>query len=232
MVRPCYLVIKMARPCYLVKMSEPIDLERPRRSDGEQTYTAILDTAVRLASVQGLEGLSIGRLAQQVGVSKSGLYAHFRSKRRLQLDVIRQARSIFEREVIAPAFEAPEGIRRLEALCEAYLSYVERRVFPGGCFFAGMMAEFDAQSGSAHDEAAADQREWIGLIEEIARQAQARGEFAPDADIPQLAFDLTAAVEHANYYSVLFGDTAVVGRARIAIAAAIERARTAEVRPG
>ena len=213
-------------------MSEPIDLERPRRSDGEQTYTAILDTAVRLASVQGLGGLSIGRLAQQVGVSKSGLYAHFRSKRRLQLDVIRQARSIFEREVIAPAFEAPEGIRRLEALCEAYLSYVERRVFPGGCFFAGMMAEFDAQSGSAHDEAAADQREWIGLIEEIARQAQARGEFAPDADIPQLAFDLTAAVEHANYYSVLFGDTAVVGRARIAIAAAIERARTAEVRPG
>ncbi|MCD2443595.1 TetR/AcrR family transcriptional regulator [Agromyces sp. SYSU K20354] len=211
-------------------MSEPIDLDRPRRSDGEQTYAAILDTAVRLASVEGLGGLSIGRLAQQVGVSKSGLYAHFRSKRRLQLDIIRQARAIFEREVIAPAFEAPEGIRRLESLCEAYLSYVERRVFPGGCFFAGMMAEFDAQSGSAHDEAAADQREWIGLIDGAARRAQALGELATDADIAQLAFDLTAAVEHANYYSVLFGDTAVVGRARVAIAAAIARARPAEGR--
>jgi AcrR family transcriptional regulator len=211
-------------------MSEPIDRVRPRRSDGEQTYTAILDAAVRLASVEGLGGLSIGRLAQQVGVSKSGLYAHFRSKRRLQLDVIRQAREIFEREVIAPAFDAPEGIRRLEALCEAYLSYVERRVFPGGCFFAGMMAEFDAQSGSPHDEAADDQREWIGLIEQIARDAQARGELAPDADLPQLAFDLTAAVEHANYYSVLFGDAAVVDRARFAIAAAIGRASIAQGR--
>lgn len=217
----------MARSCYLVKMSEPIDPDRPRRSDGEQTYTAILDAAVRLASVEGLGGLSIGRLAQQVGVSKSGLYAHFRSKRRLQLDVIRQARAIFEREVVAPAFEAPEGVARLEALCEAYLSYVERRVFPGGCFFAGMMAEYDAQSGSPHDEAAADQREWVGLLEAIAHDAQARGELDADADIPQLIFDLTAAVEHANYYSVLFGDTAVVGRARIAIAAAIARASVA-----
>ena len=97
----------MARSCYLVNMVDQTKERRPRRSDGEQTYTAILDTAVRLASVEGLGGLSIGRLAQQVGVSKSGLYAHFRSKRRLQLDVIRQARSIFEREVIAPAFEAP-----------------------------------------------------------------------------------------------------------------------------
>lgn len=206
-------------------MTEPIAPDRQRRSDGEQTYTAILDAAVRLASVEGLEGLSIGRLAQEVGVSKSGLYAHFRSKRRLQLDVIRQARAIFEREVIAPAFEATEGLPRLEALCEAYLSYVERRVFPGGCFFAGMMAEFDARSGSVHDEAATDQREWIGLLEETADEAKARGELAIDADVPQLAFDLTAAVEHANYYSVLFGDTEVVDRARAAVAAAIGRAR-------
>lgn len=211
-------------------MSDQTTRDRPRRSDGEQTYSTILDAAVRLASIEGLGGLSIGRLAQEVGVSKSGLYAHFGSKRRLQLDVIQQARAIFEREVVAPAFEAPEGIRRLEALCEAYLSYVERRVFPGGCFFAGMLAEFDAQSGSPHDEAAADQREWIGLIEGIAQEAKARGEMSADADLPQLIFDLTAAVEHANYYSVLFDDPAVVGRARAAISAAVARARTTERR--
>lgn len=197
---------------------------RHRRSDGEQTYAAILEKAVGLASVEGLGALTIGRLAQAVGVSKSGLYAHFGSKRRLQLDVIESARAVFEREVVGPALEVPEGLTRLERLAEAYLSYIERRVFPGGCFFAGMLAEFDAQSGTAHDGVMADQREWLSLLEQIVDEARVRGELDQDADIPQLVFDVTAAVQLANYYFVLFEDRAVIERARAAIRGAITRA--------
>lgn len=205
-------------------MPDP-DRPRQRRSDGEQTYTAILDAAISLASVEGLGSLTLGRLAQEAGVSKSGLYAHFGSKQRLQLDVMRAAREIFGREVMEPALTAPAGLAQLEALCAAYLSYIERRVFPGGCFFAGMLAEFDAQEGSPHDEVAADQREWTGMVRNLAHQARARGELDDAADLEQLAFDLTAAVEHANYYYVLFGDPDILDRARTAVASAIARAR-------
>jgi AcrR family transcriptional regulator len=198
----------------------------PRRSDGEQTHAAILEAAVRLASVVGLSGVTIGRLAQEVGVSKSGLYAHFGSKRGLQLEIIQAARDIFQREVVDPALAAASGRARLEALCHAYLSYVERRVFPGGCFFAGMLAEFDAQSGTLHQEVAADQREWVTLVEGLAREAQELGDLAPGVDLPQLVFELTAALEHANYYSVLFADRVVTARARQAVQAALARAAT------
>lgn len=197
---------------------------RPRRSDGEQTHAAILEKAVGLASVTGLEALTIGRLADAVGVSKSGLYAHFGSKEQLQLDVIEAARAIFEQEVIGPALAAPKGLAQLESLGEAYLSYIQRRVFPGGCFFAGMLAEFDAQPGSAHQEVAVDQREWVALLEGIVRDARAVGELDPAADIAQLVFDITAAVQLANYYYVLFDDPAVIDRARESIRAAVVRA--------
>jgi AcrR family transcriptional regulator len=113
---------------------------------------------------------------------------------------------------------------RLEALCDAYLAYVERRVFPGGCFFAGMLAEFDAQAGELHQEVAADQREWVALVETLVCEAQQRGEIRAAVDPAQLAFEITAAVEHANYYSVLFDDPTVIKRARRSIKAAIGRA--------
>ncbi len=196
----------------------------PRRSDGERTHAAILETAVRLASLEGIGALTIGRLAEEVGVSKSGLYAHFRSKRGLQLEIVLAARDVFQREVVDRGLAAPEGRTCLEGLCEAYLSYVERRVFPGGCFFAGMLAEFDAQSGTLHQEVVDDQRDWVGLVQTLAREAQARGELRRDADIAQLTFELTAALEHANYYSVLFDDPVVISRARTTVQAAISRA--------
>jgi len=214
----------MARPCYFVKMVELTRNRRPRRSDGEQTYAAILDAAVRLASVEGLSALSIGRLAQDVGVSKSGLYAHFGSKRQLQLDVIESARGIFEREVIEPGLGAEAGLAQLEALCEAYLSYIERWVFPGGCFFAGMLAEFDARSGVPHDAVAEDQREWVKLLEGIAGEAQQRGELRDDTDAAQLVFDVTAPVQLANYYFVLYRDGTVLDHARVSIRTAIAAA--------
>lgn len=200
-------------------------MNRPRRSDGEQTYAAILDKAVRLASIEGLGAITIGRLADEVGVSKSGLYAHFKSKQRLELDIIQAARDIFEREVMGPAIAADEGLPQLEQICASYLSYIERRVFPGGCFFAGMLAEFDARSGTAaHDEVASDQQGWTELLESFAATARDHGQLASGVDIPQLVFDLTAAVELANYYYVLFDDPKVIDRARTSIRAALTAA--------
>jgi AcrR family transcriptional regulator len=190
---------------------------RRRRSDGERTHAAILEVATQLASVEGIEGLTIGRLAEALGVSKSGVYAHFGSKEQLQLEAIAAASEIFQREVLAPALEAPAGLVRLRALCTAYLSYVERLVFPGGCFFASLLAELDARSGRLHEMVGAGERAWSGALQEAARDAQRQGEIAGDADLEQLAFELQACLELANYHFVLFRDPQVIERGSRAI---------------
>ncbi len=109
--------------------------KRRTRPDGERSYRMILDAAARLATIEGLEGLSIRRLAQEIGMSTSGLYAHFDSKQDLQLATIAAAEDVLIAQVIEPALKVPEGLGRLELLCDRYLSYVKRGVFPGGCFF-------------------------------------------------------------------------------------------------
>jgi AcrR family transcriptional regulator len=203
------------------------DAERRRRSDGEQTHAAILEAAMRLASIEGLGNLTLGRLARELDVSKSGVFAHFRSKERLQQETIRAAEAVFTREVVQPGLDAPEGLRRLEALCEAYLSYIERGVFPGGCFFAQLLAEFDAPAGTIHDALAEGQRGWLGLLEGLITTAQARHELDPALDAPQLAFELYAALELANYLSTLYRDPAIIDRGRAAIEATITRSKPA-----
>jgi AcrR family transcriptional regulator len=186
----------------------------------------ILEAAMRTASVAGLGALTLGRLAKELGVSKSGLYAHFGSKRRLQLETIEAARRVFAREVIEPGLAAPNGLARLEALTEAFLSYVEGDVFPGGCFFAGMLSEFDGQPGQVHDETAADKTLWLGLLAQMARDARDCGELDRKADVEQLAFEVDAALELANYLFVLYRDPKVLEQGRQAIQHAIERRRT------
>ncbi|MCH8503704.1 MAG: TetR/AcrR family transcriptional regulator [Ectothiorhodospiraceae bacterium] len=194
-----------------------------RRSDGEQTHAAILDAAMRLGSIEGLGALTLGRLAAELAISKSGLYAHFGSKERLQRETVEAALAVFQREVLQPGFAAPEGLARLNALCEAYLSYIERGVFPGGCFFAQLLAEYDAQVGPIHEEVVRNQGSWLALLEDEAGIAMQRGELRPDADVKQLAFELTAALEAANYLSVLHRDPSQIARGRAAIQAAIAR---------
>lgn len=196
-----------------------------RRSDGERTHAAILRVATGLASVEGIEGVTIGRLAEELAVSKSGVYAHFGSKEQLQLETVAAAQAIFEQQVVRPAMEAAKGLDRLRALCEAYLSYVERKVFPGGCFFASLLAEMDARSGPVHDMVVAGERRWQKRIADLAREAQRRGELSDDADVALLAFELQACLELGNYHFVLFGDPRVLGRGRRAVAAIIDRAR-------
>ena len=184
---------------------------------GQRTRAAILAEAARLATVEGLEGLSIGGLAEATGMSKSGLYAHFGSKLDLQLATIQSARETFIAEVLVPALDAPQGTRRLLAACEAFLSHVERRVFPGGCFFAAAAAEVGTRPGPVRDAVAAQQRDWTELLERLARKAVEIGELEPDADPAQLAFELNALLVSANTIFILRGDAAVFERARSAV---------------
>lgn len=204
--------------------------KRRRRSDGERTHAAILEVATRVASVEGIHGLTIGRLAEALGVSKSGLYAHFGSKEQLQLETIEAAELIFDEEVMRPALEAPEGLRRIETLCEAYLSYVEREVFPGGCFFASLLAEMDARSGAIHDLVVTAERTWQEGLVALIREAQGRGEIAGDVDAEQLAFQLRGCLELANYDFVLFRDPDILALARRTIATSLERAQKEHLR--
>jgi AcrR family transcriptional regulator len=184
---------------------------------GQRTRTAILGQAARLATVEGLDGLSIGGLATAIGMSKSGLFAHFGSKEDLQLATIAAARETFTAEVFVPALEAPRGIQRLYAACEAFLSYIERRVFPCGCFFAVAAADVGTRPGPVRDAIAAQQRDWIELLERLARKAMDVGELDPGDDPAQLAFELNAVLVSTSTSFVLQGDPAVFGRARAAV---------------
>src|ERR1700684_1699588 len=184
-------------------------------SHGARTRTTILRAAAGLASVDGLDGLSIGRLATELAMSKSGLFAHFGSKEELQLATIEEAREIYAREVIEPARAGGAGIIRLHALCEAFLSYLERAVFPGGCFFASAMAEFDSKApGPVRDRIAQCQDQWMATLDHAAAEAQQRGELAAASDPQQLAFELEAALLSANWYYHLFNDATYFDRAR------------------
>src|SRR5687768_5303763 len=132
---------------------------------GVRTRTSILDRAVDLASLEGLQGLTIGRLAEELGMSKSGLFAHFGSKEELQLAVIEAASERYIQEIFLPALALPRGFPRLMAICQSWLSYVERRVFPGGCFFAAASFEFDGRPGPVRDQIRKLMDEWIGALE-------------------------------------------------------------------
>jgi AcrR family transcriptional regulator len=148
-------------------------------------------------------------------MSKSGLFAHFGSKEDLQLATIDEARRRYIREVTTPALAAGPGIERLWALCESFLSYVERAVFPGGCFFASAMAEFDCKpAGPVRDAIAECQAEWMKTLERAGRAAGVHGELRADCDPSQLAFELEAALLAANWYVHLFSDATFLDRAR------------------
>jgi AcrR family transcriptional regulator len=188
-----------------------------RQPKGQRTRATILAEAARLATVDGLDGLTIGGLATAIGMSKSGLYAHFGSKEDLQLATVASARETFVAEVFVPAMNAPQGIRRLHAACDAFLSHIERRVFPGGCFFAVAAADVGTRAGPVRDAVAAQQRDWIELLERLARKAIDVSELDPDVDPAQLAFELNAVLVSASSTFILQGDAAVFDRARAAV---------------
>ena len=185
---------------------------RRQRSDGRRSHREILRAAADLASVDGLEGLSIATLAGHVGLSKSGLFAHFRSKEELQVETIGMAAEIFQQEVVGPALAAPEGLARVRALVEGFLEHVRRRTFPGGCFFASVAAELDGHPGMLRNRIAAFQREWFALFERSVVQAQGRGELEKAADPTQVAFEVVSMLVGAHGTFLLQGSATALDR--------------------
>ena len=189
-----------------------------RRARGRRTRDSILEVAVDLASVEGLDGLTIGRLATALGMSKSGLFAHFGSKEELQLATIEAASHIYLREVIAPAREAEPGLPRLVALMNHWLDYLQREVFKGGCFFDAARNEYDSRPpGPVRDAIWDDFRIWKTLVANRVRSAQAAGHLDPEADPEQVAFELDALGGAANVRFQLDRDPQAFDRARRAI---------------
>jgi AcrR family transcriptional regulator len=199
---------------------------RKRRSDGERSREAILDQAARLATVEGISGLSLSRLADAVGMSKSGLFAHFGSKEELQLETIEAAKVLWNERVLERGRDAANGLERLRRLVEGYLAYLEVETFPGGCFFASALAEVDMQPGPVRDRLVAFLNDWLGRLEEAIVDAQREGAIDASEDPAQLVFELEAALLLANAQYVVVRSPEPIERARRAIERRLEAART------
>jgi len=187
---------------------------RKQRSDGERTREAIVREAVSLATLDGLEGLSIGNLASALDMSKSGIYAHFGSKQDLQLATVDEAERIFQAQVIEPALAAAPGLGQLLAVCDAFFDYLMQRTFPGGCFFAGAALEMGTRPGPVKEQIAAFQARLTGLIRQFAVTALELGELPADEDPDALTFELNGIILAANTNFVLRNDAAVLDMAR------------------
>lgn len=179
---------------------------------GLRSRRVILDRAMDIASVEGLESLSVRRLATDLKVSKSGVFAQFGSKEELQLATVRAAVEVFVGKVVKPAFRTPAGIRRVWALCEAWLRYVREPVFAGGCFFIGAAAEFDARPGRVRDAIAAARRDWQKLYASSIAEAVALREIVSEVDPAQLAFELDAIGRAGAEDALLYDDDTVYER--------------------
>lgn len=190
-------------------MSATVELPR-----GERTRAAILQAAVRLATVDGLEGLTLGNLARSLAMSKSGLYAHFGSKEQLQLATVDEAGRIFQSLVTGPALAGPDGVTRLLATCEAFLAFLETRMFPGGCFFAGAVLEMGTRPGPVRDRVAAFQTGFTRLLHDAAAAAIEAGELPATEDPAAVAFELNGLILAADARFVLADDEAVLDLAR------------------
>jgi AcrR family transcriptional regulator len=187
---------------------------KPRGSKGQISRTTILLTAAKLATTKGLNGLSLGTLAAEVGMSKSGLYAHFKDKEELELATIETAAVIFDSEVLQPAMQAHAGIEQLKAVANSFLSHLERRVFPGGCFFAAVAAELDTRPGPARDRVVEVLDKWLSLLRQCILDAQFVGEIDPKAEVAQTVFEIEAMLLAANFLFVMTNDPIHLTQAR------------------
>jgi AcrR family transcriptional regulator len=184
---------------------------------GAETRDAILERAVQLASEVGLDGLTIGRLAGALDLSKSGLFAHFASKEALQVATLDRAAEQFVEVVIRPALKAPRGEPRLRALVERWLLWPIEVPQPGGCIFVQAAVELDDKPGPARDRLVALQREWLASIATTVKGAVAEGQFRADADPDQFAFELYGIMLSTHHATRLMRDPRATDRARRAV---------------
>jgi AcrR family transcriptional regulator len=213
-------------PASTKKTSPPGD--EPRLSKGQASRATILLTAAKLATTKGLDGLSIGDLAAEVGMSKSGLYAHFKSKEELELATIETAAAVFDSEVLQPAALARAGTERLRALVDAFLSHLDRRVFPGGCFFAAVAAELDTRPGPTRDRVVQVLEQWLSLLRQCILDAQASGEIDPAAEVAQAAFEVQAMLLAGNYQFIMTNDPVRLSQARKGVEHVVARLAVSE----
>ena len=185
-------------------------------SKGTQTQAEILSNAVKIASLEGVAGLTIGRLAQELRMSKSGLFAHFRSKKRLELATIDRAWEILADEVLVPGKAAREGIERLWSLCDLWIKHIERHVFRGAYFFAGAFFEYSGRRGPVPSRVTKIVRQWFGALKDSVRAAQKRDEIKLDADSERISYQLDGLLVGA-YWAHLQGDSEAFREARSAI---------------
>jgi AcrR family transcriptional regulator len=180
----------------------------PRRSvaDAGETHRVILERSVAMASVEGLEGVSIGHLSEAVGLSKSGVLRHFATKEELQLATLTAAMDTFRADVWEPVAELPAGRRRLLALCDAWLWHLESDTFPGGCFLTAAACEFDDRPGPVRDALVVIQGRWIALLENEVRTARRAGDLPPGTDPEAVAFTLNALAMGLNQARRLLHD--------------------------
>ncbi|MGK5676841.1 TetR/AcrR family transcriptional regulator [Micromonospora sp. URMC 106] len=163
-----------------------------RVARGDRTRAAALDAAVMLATEVGLHGLSLAQLADTLGVSKSGLFAHWRSKEALQLATVDRAVEQWQERIVEPALRAPRGVRRLWALHQARIDFYAARVLPGGCFFASTDFEYNARPGPVRERLAEVFGRWTAFLERLVREAVDAGELPADTDVAQLAYEIDA----------------------------------------
>jgi AcrR family transcriptional regulator len=195
-----------------------------RAARAGRTRREILAVAADIASAEGLEGLTIGRLATELRMSKTGVFAHFGSREELQVATVSYAKEIFVEEVVKPALARPRGLKRLEAMLASWLSYVERSVFRGGCFFAAAALEFDSRPGKVQQEVAAMSKAWMDALRREIAFAKTEREIGTGMTSAQLAFEVHAYVQEANWAYKLFSDKSAFKRARKAIAGSIRHA--------
>ena len=193
---------------------------------GDERRQLILERAAQTASRLGLEGLTIGQLASDLGLSKSGLFAHFQSKEALQVQTLRHAAELFVDRVVRPALKTPRGERRLRALFERWLAWAEADVLKGGCLFVAAATELDDLDGPVRDELVRQQRDWLELIANVARTGIAEGDFRHGLDGEQVAFELYGVMLAYHHARRLLRDPRAPQRARDAFDALVEAARS------
>ncbi len=194
-------------------------------SKGSVTREAILGEGLALASRIGFEALSIGVLAGAVGMSKSGLYAHFRHKEDLQLEVLRKAEAVFTQTVVMPALSVQRGEARLGAIFRAWLAWSESELLPGGCVFVSAANEYDDRPGRVRDYLVESQRRWLEGLARAAQIAVEVGDFRADLDASKFAHDFYAIALAYNHFRRLLRDPGAEGRARAAFESLLAASR-------
>jgi AcrR family transcriptional regulator len=187
-----------------------------RRARGMRSRAAVLERSVQMASREGLEGLSIGTLAADLGVHKSSVHALFGSKEELQLATVAAARAILIEQVVVPSLPFDMGLPRLRAIGEAWCDYLAADVFAGGCFLCAASAEMDGRPGALRDAVAEAMREWIEVLSANLQAAMSAGELRAGLDVAAIAFRLNALGMAANWQRQLMNDSTGIEHARLA----------------